>query len=968
MKSRSTKTSTKRSNKNTISPTTLTTTIDEPANLTSTILSTAAATTTSTKKLTTSSVSSSNYFPPDHIPDILDESESEQFTNEDISLLNSPNTSSTNINTINNNSSSSSSSDVYYFELDDAYYKEIRRRAEILVTQRKATFDMDIYNENHGYHGLLKRKYGHVWQTRLMYDRITLNAGYFDHPVLAAVAYDVAQTFLRPILKNGNGISIELNFPDSITDCRIHPMLPTRENSLRIVPLAKPGIPIEEGHFWRTDEYYYKEIKRRSDIILQELLEQQQQRQIEGEGDKSSISITNIANQNYIGMQKHKRRLDPNSEIYSYEAKLIYRRKWFYLGRFRTAIEAAVAYDYGTTFMRPHALKNDRTKATINFPGSVSDCRVEGPIDPWPAHVQATMHERPLPPPQLIIPDPASISASPLQPDQTTEPDGSGPTKSKRKRINSDSTSGILSSTIARSSPLDHSNNIPSTKGNDKNTGGSSSAGKSNKQTKGKSRTTTTEPTTVSENSSSSLLRNRQHNVSSNSIHGLLAAAQEIQSPVVQNNVPTYVTMHSLQTNPLTLGNGQNTSSMSASLMYKNPNLVNTPSGYLNTHNGVINRRREDSSMVHIHSITHDMGLNVNTGSTLTSSSSVSSFVPNHNHNYLNHGHVSAFTPRTNHSSHTPSEVNSPFHARKTENTSTLVSPVKPEEILSTTMGALNALSTGSHNTLPSASSFNNTSNYSGTYRISPPPTDGSLRHVSSLSNFLLPTVSHPNDAVHLSTTSSSVMHNYYPNNNNPYYNSVIPPMSLQPYYSNPPNYNPNNNYNQHFYQHPPPHNHTNNIFVSGPPNYHHPVYSNSNSNLYMYEIPPNVDPRIDSRNSAPNIGSFLTGTTGDEKNIPLTPTLTNDNTGNVPKPSLDTHHLQSNTGNSLLSLPSHFQPGLDSNHPSSRNIFENSSSTSISNMTMDKNNTAIVSSSETNNTGASENRNTPNINFVISV
>ena len=46
-----------------------------------------------------------------------------------------------------------------------------------------------------------------------------------------------------------------------------------------------------------------------------------------------------------MGIQKHKRKAsaadDPSS--YTWEGKLIYKRKWFYLGRFKTQLEAAVA-------------------------------------------------------------------------------------------------------------------------------------------------------------------------------------------------------------------------------------------------------------------------------------------------------------------------------------------------------------------------------------------------------------------------------------------------------------------------------------------------------------------------------------------------------------------------------------------------------------------------------------------------
>jgi len=48
----------------------------------------------------------------------------------------------------------------------------------------------------------------------------------------------------------------------------------------------------------------------------------------------------------YVGIQRHKRKAggseaDPATS--TWEGKLIYRRKWFYLGRFRSQVEAASA-------------------------------------------------------------------------------------------------------------------------------------------------------------------------------------------------------------------------------------------------------------------------------------------------------------------------------------------------------------------------------------------------------------------------------------------------------------------------------------------------------------------------------------------------------------------------------------------------------------------------------------------------
>ena len=47
----------------------------------------------------------------------------------------------------------------------------------------------------------------------------------------------------------------------------------------------------------------------------------------------------------FVGIQKHKRKAGPgeDSATFTWEGKLIYRRKWFYLGRFKTQAEAAAA-------------------------------------------------------------------------------------------------------------------------------------------------------------------------------------------------------------------------------------------------------------------------------------------------------------------------------------------------------------------------------------------------------------------------------------------------------------------------------------------------------------------------------------------------------------------------------------------------------------------------------------------------
>ena len=238
-----------------------------------------------------------------------------------------------------------------YFALNDGYYMEIFRRAEMVVqanigitwgglgaTTNKHNCDMEAAIEDASrlaWRGLLRRKNAYVWQTRLMIERTSLNAGHFDHPLLAAVAYDFAQTFLRPSLKNANGTAIPLNFSNTASDTRIVPVKPYP--GLYPICLERPGVPMEEGHFWTKDEGYYAEIKGRA-VALERF-----------GCVPASASGSELA---FVGIQRHKRKQQgapggaadkEAGATFTWEGKLIYRRKWFYLGRFKTQLEAAVA-------------------------------------------------------------------------------------------------------------------------------------------------------------------------------------------------------------------------------------------------------------------------------------------------------------------------------------------------------------------------------------------------------------------------------------------------------------------------------------------------------------------------------------------------------------------------------------------------------------------------------------------------
>jgi len=283
-----------------------------------------------------------------------------------------------------------------FFALDSGYYREMERRAEMVVAAGKATWGgpegvslqkarqnpaiMEAaVEEAAAYTGLLRRKNANVWQTRLMIERTSLNAGHFEHPLLAAIAYDFAQTFLRPTLRNSNGTSIGLNFTDTASDTRIVPV--TLAQGLTPIYLEKPGVPLEEGHFWAKDEVYYAEIKARAKELEQQCL-------APANSNNSTVSGELL----YVGIQRHRRKPpiaaaaaataapeggwggiaaaaatpcvasgggekavaatdgganqgggETSGGTFTWEGKLIHRRKWFYLGRFKTQLEAAVS-------------------------------------------------------------------------------------------------------------------------------------------------------------------------------------------------------------------------------------------------------------------------------------------------------------------------------------------------------------------------------------------------------------------------------------------------------------------------------------------------------------------------------------------------------------------------------------------------------------------------------------------------
>lgn len=72
-----------------------------------------------------------------------------------------------------------------------------------------------------------------------------------------------------------------------------------------------------------------------------------------------------------------------------YEANIWLDTQSLTLGCFKTRLEAAVAFDYAQTYLRPSLRSGSGKLLTLNFAGTPSDCRVYGPLDPWPASVLA---------------------------------------------------------------------------------------------------------------------------------------------------------------------------------------------------------------------------------------------------------------------------------------------------------------------------------------------------------------------------------------------------------------------------------------------------------------------------------------------------------------------------------------------------------------------------------------------------
>jgi hypothetical protein len=132
----------------------------------------------------------------------------------------------------------------------------------------------------------------------------------------------------------------------------------------------RPGVdvPVRVCHFDAQDAEYYDEILRRAAEVSASL-------------DASAPLRA------YVGVKP----VVLKGSVSRFGARISVAQILRHLGTFSSPLEAAVAYDYASTYVRGH------TAATINFPGSASDCRVRAPLDPWPPGAVSNAQESSLP-------------------------------------------------------------------------------------------------------------------------------------------------------------------------------------------------------------------------------------------------------------------------------------------------------------------------------------------------------------------------------------------------------------------------------------------------------------------------------------------------------------------------------------------------------------------------------------------
>jgi len=145
--------------------------------------------------------------------------------------------------------------------------------------------------------------------------------------------------------------------------------------ALREAPQLEPPQLAQEQpltHLERLSPQYYAEIRRRTEAVLAAKAYPTP----EGGVAEGPTPVSQ-----YMGVKAVQTTAGPARFI----SRIHYRGGLHALGTFDTEAEAAVAFDYASSYLRGHAAPS------VNFRGSASLCTVEGPIDPWPTGVQAAI-------------------------------------------------------------------------------------------------------------------------------------------------------------------------------------------------------------------------------------------------------------------------------------------------------------------------------------------------------------------------------------------------------------------------------------------------------------------------------------------------------------------------------------------------------------------------------------------------
>jgi hypothetical protein len=183
------------------------------------------------------------------------------------------------------------------------------------------------------------------------------------------------------------------------------------EVSRKIMAEERFGV---KTHFELLDGTYYSEILRRANLVV-----------LSGKATRLLLLQpgAEVEIPKYIGVKTVQASALTRPRFI---ARVYNSSRVVHLGSFEDPVEAAVAFDYATTYLRGRDVH-----AGINFPGSPSDCRFEPPIDPWPLDIEekrkggVSLPEfRPVPGDELryarILPSFSEVAAARLLSQQVT--------------------------------------------------------------------------------------------------------------------------------------------------------------------------------------------------------------------------------------------------------------------------------------------------------------------------------------------------------------------------------------------------------------------------------------------------------------------------------------------------------------------------------------------------------------------